>query len=59
MKDRLYYEERGERKIILMSTVLLFNLRTRLVGLNQLLTTYMPCMSPEANSLFQLSQFRR
>lgn len=49
MKDRFYYEENGERKVMLWSAALLFNLRTRLVGLNQILSTYMPNMSFEEN----------
>lgn len=49
MKDRFPYEERGERKLILYCTVLLFNLRTRKVGLNQILSSYMPQLSVEAN----------
>lgn len=48
-KDRLVYEENGERKLILLTTVLLFNLRTALVGVNQLLNSYMPSLSTDAN----------
>lgn len=49
IKDRFIYEERGERKLMLWCTVLLFNLRTKLVGLNQILSTYMPHLGAEAN----------
>lgn len=49
LKDRLTYEERGERKLILWCVVLMFNLRTRLVGLNQILSTFMPELGAEAN----------
>lgn len=49
IKDRFTYEERGERKLMLWCTVLLFNLRTRLVGLNQILSTFMPELGAEAN----------
>lgn len=52
LKDRLIFEVRGERRLILVSSVLLFNFRTSVVGLNQLLHVYMPHLSPEANSLF-------
>lgn len=48
-KDRFYYEQLGERKIILNAAALLFNYRTRLVGLNQLQSTFMPHLSVEAN----------
>lgn len=49
MKDRFVYEEKGERKLMLLSTILLFNLRTRLVGINQILNSYMPHLGVEAN----------
>jgi len=49
LKDRLLYEDRGERKLILLSTVWLFNLCARRVGINQILSSYMPHLSPEAN----------
>ncbi len=51
LKDRFVYEERGERKSVLHTIVLLFNLRTRLVGINQILGMYMPALSIEANEL--------
>ena len=49
LKDRLSYEDRGERKLILLSTVWLFNIRARRVGINQILSSYMPHLGPEAN----------
>lgn len=51
LKDRMVYEERGERKWILVSVVRLFNLCSRLVGISQLLSTHMTEMGPEANYL--------
>lgn len=57
LKDRMIYEEGGERKLILLTTVLLFNLRADLVGVSQILSTYMPHMSVEAN-LFLHDTFR-
>eukprot|EP00957_Ditylum_brightwellii_P177541 13523163-Ditylum_brightwellii.AAC.1 len=36
MKDRLVYEENGECKRIIQLTVLLYNARSRLVGINQI-----------------------
>lgn len=47
LKDRFVYEARGERKVMILSTVLLLNLRTRLVGINQILNSYMPHLSVE------------
>ena len=52
VKDRMIYEQRGERKVILQMIMLLFNYRTRLVGLNQILTTYMPSTAFFFQSLF-------
>ena len=49
LKDRFINEENGERKVILLTAVLLFNLWTRLVGINQILSTVMPHLSVEAN----------
>jgi len=50
LKDRIIYEERGERRLILHLVILLFNLRSRLVGMNQILTNFMPHLSVEANT---------
>ncbi len=52
LHDRLCYEERGERRLITISMLCLFNFRTALVELNQLLHTYMPLMSKEAKEMF-------
>ena len=41
LKDRASYEENGGRKVILLTIVLLFHIRTRLVRLNQIPTTFM------------------
>lgn len=49
MKDRFIYEEHGERKLMILTTILLFNFRARVVGINQILNTYMPHIGVEAN----------
>lgn len=49
VKDRFKYEMNGERKVMLWEAMLLFNFRTRLVGLNKIKSTYMPHLSVEAN----------
>jgi DDE superfamily endonuclease len=49
LKDRLRYEERGERKIILHLIVLLYNFRASTVGLNQIQSTFMPHLVRSAN----------
>mgnify|MGYP003840563507 CR=1 FL=1 len=42
IKDRLVYEENGERKLILQMLVLLFNYRANKVGISQIKNTHMP-----------------
>jgi hypothetical protein len=54
LKDRFIYEEYGERKIILKSMILLYNLRARLVGINQIRNTYMPALEVNANARYVL-----
>ena len=49
LKDRLTYEESGERRAILLFVTLLFIFRTSVVGLNQILNKYMPTLSVDAN----------
>lgn len=53
LKDRMIYEERGERKLILVSMVRLFNIRARLVGINQIQSVYMPHLEREANHILR------
>jgi hypothetical protein len=45
------HEDRKERKIKLALMVLLFNYRTRTVGLNQIQTVYMPNLLLDAETL--------
>jgi hypothetical protein len=52
LKDTLPYEEYGERRIILTSLFLLFNLRARLVGINQITSVYYPALEMDANFEF-------
>lgn len=49
MKDRFHYEEFGERKIMIKVATYLLNFRTRMVGLNQIKSTFMPHLGAEAN----------
>ena len=49
IKDRFIYEERGERRIVLKMLVLLYNLRARMVGINQIRNTYMRHLNRNAN----------
>jgi hypothetical protein len=52
LKDIMQYEERGERRIIFDCFFLLFNLRSRLVGINQITSVYMPSLTQDANLEF-------
>jgi DDE superfamily endonuclease len=42
LKDRIHYENNGERKVFLQLLPLLYNYRTNLVGLNAIQNTYVP-----------------
>jgi ribosomal protein S30 len=50
LKDRLIYEERGERKIILHLIVLLYNFCASTVGINQIQSSFMPHLERSANT---------
>jgi hypothetical protein len=52
LKDRFIYEEFGERRIIMKMCLLLYNLRARRVGINQIRNTYMPALNMDANQMF-------
>jgi hypothetical protein len=49
LKDHFVYEESGERRIYLKILVLLYNMRARMVGINQIRNTYMRHLSQDAN----------
>jgi len=51
LKDRIIYEEMGNRKIMLKLCILFFNYRARLVGINQIRNFYMPHLKNDANHL--------
>jgi hypothetical protein len=52
LKDTLQFEEHGERKAIVISLLLLFNLRARLVGIYQIRSVYYPALKVDANIEF-------
>jgi hypothetical protein len=41
LTDRFIYEENGERKLIIQMCLLLYNLRARKVGINQIRNVYL------------------
>jgi hypothetical protein len=49
IKDRMQFEERGEWKVTLTMMVLLYNLRARMVGINQLNSFYAVPLHRDAN----------
>lgn len=53
LQDVFPWETRGERKLVLRTCILLFNLRTNLVGINQILNVYTPHLSDTANHIVQ------
>jgi len=52
MKDRMKFEERGERKVTLTMMILIYNLRARMVGINQLRSFYTVSLNRDANIEF-------
>ena len=51
IKDRIIYEEKGERKLILEMLVYLFNFRANKVGISQIKNTYLTPLLSEGNCL--------
>ena len=49
IKDRMKFEERGERKVTLTVMILLYNLQAWMVGINQLQSFYVGALYPDAN----------
>ena len=47
MKDKMHYEELGERRVMLNLMVLLHNFRTSRVGINQITNSFMPYLSKD------------
>ncbi len=50
LKDWFVYEEKGEQRITLKMFVLLFNLCSHLVGINQIQNVYLPFLNRDANA---------
>jgi hypothetical protein len=55
VKDEIHLESQGERRIILLLVVYLFNYRMNLFGCNQVRSIFMPYL--EANALAAHSFF--
>jgi len=52
--DTLPYEEIGERLLLLLSTVYLYNFRSRYVGYNQIQSVYIPHLAQNnVNTIYE------
>lgn len=51
MCDRLVFEQKGERRIALKMMIYLYNLRARMVGINQIKNFFQPALIRDARSL--------
>ena len=49
LKDRITYEERGDRRLTLELIVMLYNYRASVVGLSQIQSVFMPWLEKNAN----------
>jgi hypothetical protein len=49
IKDRMKFEERGERLVTLSAMIYLYNFRARTVGINQLNSFYAAPLNRDAN----------
>ena len=52
VKDRIEFESIGQQKQMMKLMILLFNLRSRRVGINQILNVYMPSLIVDVNEMF-------
>jgi hypothetical protein len=48
------YEETGERRIVMKMLCLLYNLRARTVGINQIKNVFMKQLDEDANNEFDM-----
>jgi len=51
LKDRIRWEERGERKFMLQLVIFLYNFRSECVGFNQIASAYLPHLKGTADEL--------
>ncbi len=54
LKDTFVYEETGERRIVMKMLCLLYNLRARTVGINQIKNVFMKQIDEDANNEFDM-----
>ena len=51
LKDRIPWEEQGERKLLMQLCIYMFNYRTETIGLNQITTVYKTSQQTTANEM--------
>jgi hypothetical protein len=51
MCDRMAYEQKGERRIAIKMMVYLYNLRARMVGINQIKNFFQPALNRDARNI--------
>ena len=54
LKDTFVYEDTGERRILMKMLCLLYNLRARTVGINQIKNVFMKQLDEDANNEFDM-----
>ena len=52
VKDRIALEYRGQRKVMMKLMIMLYNIRTRRVGINQILNVYMSSLEENVNRIY-------
>ena len=52
IKDCIALEFRGQQKLTMKLVILLYNLCTRRIGINQILNVYMPSLREDVNQLY-------
>ncbi len=55
VKDRIAFEYKGQRKMMVKLMLLLFNLRARRIGINQILNVYMTSLIQDVNEIYNNS----
>ncbi len=55
MKDQIAFEYKGQCKMMVKLMLLLFNLRARRIGINQILNVYMTSLIQDVNEIYNNS----
>ena len=54
VKDRIPFENKGQRKLMVKMMLLLYNLQARRVGINQILNVYMSSLIQDVNEIYNI-----